>query len=253
LDPTTSSVESLPMPSVVGSIGLCRSGPGRLIVAMQTGLYILDFATGWLDFRGDPERDQSENRFNDGRVDRRGRFWTGTMNDARREPTGALYRVGIDRSVTKMRDDIIVPNSICWRPDDGIMYFSDTYREIILTYRFDADAGTISAPKTFVETRGQKGRPDGSTVDSEGFVWNAEFGGGRVVRYDPDGHVDRVVSLPVTQPSSCAFGGPNLDTLFITSATQRLSEEAPREQPLAGGLFAIDVGVRGLPEPEYAG
>ena len=107
--------------------------------------------------------------------------------------------------------------------------------------------------RLLVETRGNKGRPDGSTVDAEGFLWNAEFGGGRVIRYAPDGRVDRVVSLPVTQPSSCAFGGSRLDILYVTSATQRLTPEQLDAQPLAGGLFAIDVGVRGLPEPEYGG
>ncbi|MGY6251218.1 SMP-30/gluconolactonase/LRE family protein [Bosea thiooxidans] len=252
-DPATAATESVAMPQIIGSIGLRRKGAGQLVIAMQNGLHGLDFDTGALTFLTDPEADQPENRFNDGRCDRHGRFWSGTMNDTRRDPTGALYRFDGDGRCTKMRDDIIVPNSVCWSPDDTVMYFADTYREIILTYRFHADEGAISDPRPFVETRGQKGRPDGSTVDIEGFLWNAEFGGGRVVRYTPDGRIDRVIAMPVSQPSSCVFGGPDLDILYVTSATQRLTEADLEAQPLAGSLFAVDVGVRGLPEPDYAG
>lgn len=251
LDPVTGVVETVPLPALVGSIGL-RSA-GGLVAALQTGFHTLNFDTGALDLIGDPESDQPENRFNDGRCDRRGRFWAGTMNDVRRDPTGSLYRLDPDRSCTWIRGDIIVPNSICWSPDDRVMYFADTYRERIMTYAFSADDGTIGDMRLLVDTRGNKGRPDGSTVDAEGFLWNAEFGGGRVVRYAPNGRVDRVVPLPVTQPSSCAFGGSRLDVLYVTSATQRLTPEQLEAQPLAGGLFAIDVGVSGLPEPEYGG
>lgn len=251
LDPATGTVENRPLPEIVGSI--CLRAGGGLIVAMQSGLHAYDFDGGRLTALTDPESDQPENRFNDGRCDRRGRFWAGTMNDTRRDPTGALYRFDRDHSIHRMRDDIIVPNSICWSPDDRVMYFADTYRDLLLRFDFDADAGVIANPVQIADTSSTAGRPDGSTVDAEGYLWNAMFGGGRLIRYAPDGRVDREVALPVTQPSSCSFGGPDLSILYVTSGTQRLTEDELARQPLAGGLFALDVGVRGLPEPEFAG
>jgi len=251
LDPATGAVAELPLPSIVGSIGLRRGG--GLVAALQTGLHLLDFDSGRLDFVADPEAHLPENRFNDGRCDRQGRFWSGTMNDARRDPTGSLYRLNPDFTVTRIRDDIIVPNSICWSPEDTVMYFADTYRQQMMAYAFHPDAGEVSDLRLFTDDREGPGRPDGSTVDAEGFLWNAKFGGGRVVRYDPTGRIDRIVSLPVSQPSSCVFGGADLRTLYITSATQRLDHAQLAAQPLAGGVFAVDVGVAGLAEPEFAG
>jgi sugar lactone lactonase YvrE len=251
LDPATGEVRSRALPALVGSIALRRSG--GLIAALQTGFHGLDFDTGELTPIVDPEAGQPENRFNDGRADRRGRIWSGTMNDVRRDPTGALYRLDADHRCTKMRDDIIVPNSICWSPDDRVMYFADTYRFRIMTYAFDADEGTISGMKLFADLQGRTGRPDGSTVDADGCLWNAEFAGGRLVRYTPDGLIDRTIELPVTPVTSCSFGGPGLDVLYITTATQSLTPEQADAQPLAGSVFAIAPGVRGLPEPEYEG
>lgn len=252
-DPATGLTETCSMPRLIGSIGLRSAGAGKLIVAMQNGLHKLDFETGELAFLSNPEEDEFENRFNDGRCDRRGRFWSGTMNDVRRDPTGSLYRFDPDGEATKMLGDIIVPNSICWSPDDRVMYFADTYRMQIRSFKFDANNGRISDETLFAETRDRKGRPDGATVDAEGFLWNAEYAGGRLVRYTPDGRIDRVLELPVSQPTSCSFGGENLETLFVTSATQRLSEAELAAQPQAGGVFAIHVGVAGLPEPEFLG
>jgi sugar lactone lactonase YvrE len=251
LDPATGHVDSWDAPCIIGSIGLRRSG--GLVVAMQTGFHVLDVTAGALTFIADPESDQPENRFNDGRTDRRGRFWSGTMNDVRRDPTGSLYRLDPDHGVTKIRDDLIVPNAICWSPDDRTMYLADTYRHRILAYDFDLDDGTIGNERQIVDASMLKGRPDGATVDRDGYLWNAEYAGGRVVRRAPDGRIDRVIELPVSQPSSCAFGGPALDILYITTASQRLTPEELAAQPLAGSLFAVDVGVGGVPEPEYGG
>jgi len=251
LQTETGVVTRRDMPHVIGSI--CLRKGGGLVIATQDGLHFLDFEAGALTQIVDPESGLPENRFNDGRCDRKGRFWAGTMNDVRRDPTGSLYRLDPDLSVHAIRDDIIVPNSICWSPDDTVMYFADTYRDRLMRYCFDAEAGTINDPVLIADTTAVTGRPDGSTVDAEGFLWNAMFGGGRLVRYAPDGRIDREVHLPVSQPSSCVFGGPELDTLYITSATQRLTPEDLAAQPLAGGLFAFKPGVRGLPEPEFAG
>jgi sugar lactone lactonase YvrE len=240
----------MPLPEVVGSIALCERG--GFLAAMRSGFHAVDPETGTVEQLLDPEADRPENRFNDGRVDRRGRFWAGTMNDVRRDPTGALYRLDADLACTRHREDVIVPNSIAWSPDDRVMYFADTYRHHILVFDFDAAEGRISGERLFAKPDGP-GRPDGSCVDAEGCLWNAEYAGGRIVRWTPDGRIDRVVELPVSQPTCCCFGGSGLDTLFVTSATQRLPPGELAKQPLAGGVFAVRVGVRGLPEARFAG
>jgi sugar lactone lactonase YvrE len=132
------------------------------------------------------------------------------------------------------------------------MYFADTYRAHILVFDYDADAGAIANERVFASCPGP-GRPDGSAIDAEGCLWNAEYAGGRVVRYRPDGTIDRAIGLPVSQPTCCAFGGPALDHLFITTATQRLDAAALAGQPLAGGLFVARPGVSGLPEARFGG
>ncbi len=249
-DPASGALESRALPALVGSIGL--RARGGLVLALQSGFHAVDAFDASLQAICDPEADAPENRFNDGRCDRRGRFWAGTMNDRRRDPTGALYRLDPDHRCTRVRDDIIVPNSIAWSPDDRTMYFADTYRTVILAYPFDLDAGALGTPRTFAD-RFARGRPDGSTVDADGCLWNAEYAGGRVVRYTPRGEIDRIVELPVSQPTSCCFGGPDLEVLYVTTASQRLNPEQLAGEPLAGSVFAVAVGVRGLPEPAFGG
>jgi sugar lactone lactonase YvrE len=238
------------LPEVVGSIALCEAG--GLLAALRSGIHRLA-ADGTVGERlAAPEPDRPENRFNDGRCDRRGRFWSGTMNDHRREPTGSLWRLGTDVTCTAMRRDIIIPNSIAWSPDDRRMYFADTHRAHILVFDFDADTGTITGERCFADCPGA-GRPDGSAVDEAGCLWNAEYGGGRVVRYAPDGRIDRVIDVPVAQPTCCAFGGPALDQLFITTAAQHLTDAERTAQPLAGALLVVRPGVMGLAEARFGG
>jgi sugar lactone lactonase YvrE len=250
-DPSTGTVDSTALPSLVGSIGL-RQG-GGFILGLRDGVYTTDSFGGELSLLADPERQSPDNRFNDGRCDRQGRFWAGTMNDRSRDPTGALYKIEPDSTCTLMGDDIIVPNSLAWSPDDKRMYFADTYRHSIFVYDFDADQGRLGPRQLFVDTKNHPGRPDGSCIDDSGCLWNAEYAGGRVVRYTPGGVIDTVIDMPVSQPSCCCFGGPDLDILFITSATQRMTPEQKAAEPLAGGLFALRVGAQGMPEPMFAG
>lgn len=252
LDPADGAVTTTRLPAMVGSIGL-RRAPGSLLAAMQNGFHTLDVASGALAAVHDPEHHLPENRFNDGRSDRRGRYWSGTMGIKPQGATGALYRLDPDHRCALVRDGITVPNSICWSPDDRVMYFADTPHALILAFPFDSDDGAMGEGRVFADLRGGKGRPDGSTVDAEGCLWNAEYGGGRVVRYRPDGQVDRAIALPVSQITSCAFGGRGLDTLYITTARQNLTPERLAAEPLAGALFAVRPGVSGLPEPEWGG
>lgn len=191
-------------------------------------------------------------RFNDGRCDRRGRFWAGTMHatDLSLTPHGALYRLDAAGDCRKMQDRLHAPNSLAWSPDDRVMYFADTRVRTIFACPYDIDTGAMGPRRVFATPEVM---PDGATVDSEGFLWSAAWGGGRITRYAPDGRVDREMALPVRRPTACTFGGPDLGTLFITTATWRETAEDLRHQPLAGAVLAFEPGVAGLPDPVFAG
>ena len=254
LGPGRGATRSWPMPEEIGSFALRRDGGA--LVALRSGLAFLDLEAGSLARVCAPEPDKPQNRMNDGKCDRRGRFWVGTMSTlpaSVREPTGALYRLDHDLRWHRMLDGITVPNSLAWSPDDRTLYFADTPSRQIRAFDFDVERGTIANPRVFATLPEGVGFPDGSTVDADGFLWNAHFDGWRLTRYAPDGRVDRVIGLPVQRPTSCAFGGDNLDILYVTSASARLTEAELAKGPLAGGLFAVSVGVRGLPEPRFAG
>lgn len=238
-------VTSFPLPQPVGSIAL--RARGGLLAALKTGVHIWEDAK--LRVFANPPI--GSHRFNDGRCDRAGRFWVGTMDDATHGPTGQLYRVSPDARCESKRSSISVPNSLCWSPDGRTMYFADSARRTIWAFDYDAAAGEMSNERVFATT--QLGYPDGSCVDADGCLWNAEYAGSRVVRYTPQGKVDRVIAMPVKQPTCCCFGDPRLDTLYITSASQELTSAQLAEQPLAGGLFALRPGSTGLPEACFAG
>jgi sugar lactone lactonase YvrE len=227
---------------------------GGLVIATANGFAFWDPATQALDFIADPEADRSEVRFNDGAVDPQGRFWAGTMNEENPDaPDGCLYRLDADLSVHKMEEGITVSNGMGWSPDHQTLYFTDTFRYLILVYDYDPATGAISNRRPFVQVPQEEGLPDGLTVDSEGFVWSAHWGGWRVTRYDPTGKVERVIQMPVPNATSCAFGGDNLDELYITTAWAGMSEEERKNRPFAGDLFRVNVGVKGVKEPKFIG
>jgi len=246
------SVTTIPLPALGG--GLVPRKSGGLAIALQNGFHAIDSKTKEVTFIADPEPDKPDNRVNDGSCDRMGRFWAGTQHVTIRDKAlGSLYRLDPDRSVRKMLEVITVSNMVRFSPDDRTLYYADTYSDVMYALDFSLADGTISNRRVFVDTSNHPGHPDGSAVDADGCLWNAEYGGSRVVRYTPQGKIDRTIMFPVTQPTSCCFGGPRLDTLYVTSATQRIEPELLAKQPLAGGLFAVQVGVTGLPEPEYGG
>jgi len=245
------AVDTIALPGLAGGVVPRRAG--GLAIALKDGFYTVDTASEAVELIVDPEPDRPDNRINDGRCDRAGRFWAGTMHVTIREPRGSLYRLDPDHRVTRVRGDITVPNSICFSPDDRTMYLADTYANIILAYDFSLADGTLSRERLFVDTTSHGGHPDGSCVDADGCMWNAEYRAARVVRYTPAGTIDRWIALPVSQPTCCCFGGPDLDTLYITSSRQRMAPEALAREPLAGGVFAVRPGVQGLPEAAYAG
>ncbi len=242
-------IHVLSLSETVGSIAFREQG--GMLSATRSGIHFLDPANGDLERIAAPEGHLPDNRFNDGRCDRQGRFWAGTMCDSRRDPVGTLYRLDPDLACTPLRNAIIIPNGLAWSPDGRSMYFADTNRHTIWAWDYDPASGAATQERVFADTGA--GRPDGSCVDADGCLWNAEYGAGRLVRYTPGGKVDRVVALPVTNPTCCCFGGTNLDELFITSARQRLSSSELAQQPLAGSVLAVRPGVRGLPESRFGG
>jgi len=249
LDPASGAVMMLVLPEVVGSIAFRERG--GLIAATKSGIHFLDAAGGALARAANPEARLPENRFNDGRCDRAGRFWVGTMSDVKRDPVGSLYRVDTDFTCIKLRNGIIIPNSLAFSPEGRTMYFADTNRHTIWSWDYHLASGAATNERVFADTG--SGRPDGSCVDAEGCLWNAEYGAWRLVRYTPRGKVDRVVELPVANPTCCCFGGEDLGTLYVTTATQRLTPEELAQQPLAGSLLALRPGVKGLAEARFAG
>jgi sugar lactone lactonase YvrE len=248
--PATGQVERWTMPERIGSFALRERG--GLIVAFASGIAFYDPASGAIEWLGRPEADKPGNRFNEGKCDRKGRFWCGTMDDSLAAHSAALYRVDPDRSIHKVLDGVGISNCFVWSLDDRAFWFADTLDRRIDRFDYDHARGTLSNRRPFATPAGGAA-PDGGTIDAEGFLWNAEWDGWRVVRYAPDGRVDRVVALPVQKPTSCMFGGPDLATLYVTSAVWDLTPEKLAGQPQAGGLFALDVGVRGVPEPRFAG
>lgn len=235
-----------PLPQAVGCVGL--AGLGRLVVADAAGIAWLDLRSGVLDRIADPEPELSLNRFNDGKVDRAGRFWAGTVYDHSPRPVGSLYRIDTDSGITRIASGFTCPNGIGWSPDNRTMYFTDSLLRTIWAYEYDLATGDLGARRIFAQLAESDGLPDGLTVDSEGYVWSAVWGGWRVIRYAPDGVIERVVSMPVQNPSSCMFGGPDLQTLYVTSANIALNSCELQAGPLAGGLFAIETGVIGVEE-----
>ena len=250
-DPSTGSIKQHPMPELIGSY--CERQAGGMLLALKSGLYLYDPNTQELQPCLNIEPGLPNNRLNDGKCDRQGRFWVGSMNDGDRLPSGTLYRVDRDRESTPFITGITIPNSLAFSPDGKRMYFADTPTRKIMVYDFDTDTGIPHNGRVFRDMSSHPGRPDGATVDADGCLWSAEVHGSRVVHYTPDGEINQVVELPVTGITSCGFGGDDLDTLYITTATQGLSDEQRAQQPLAGALFAAHVGTKGVAEPMFRG
>lgn len=252
LDHASGAVREWTFAERIGSFALRQRG-GFLCAFASGFAFVNPDDSGTIKWVARPEAMIARNRFNDGKCDSAGRFWAGTMDDRLREHTGSLFRLDPDRTVSRMDGAIGIPNSIAWSPDDRTLYFADTMDGTIYAYEFDAASGAIANKRVFVPKDQQPGGPDGSTIDAEGYLWNARWDGWCLARYAPDGRLDRTLELPVQRPSSCAFGGPDLRTLYITSAVWDLTGAGLAAQPWAGGVLAVEVGVAGLPTPRFAG
>jgi L-arabinonolactonase len=250
-DPASGENRAWAMPERIGC-AIPRQG-GGLIGAFQTGFKGIDPESGAVTPIVDPEPDRPGNRFNDGKCDRRGRLFAGTMDDAEIERTGTLYRLDPDLSIHVVRRDVHLSNGLDWSPDDRLMYYTDSLRRLIWAYDYDPVRGVTANERVFAVIPEDAGVPDGLCVDALGFVWSAHWGGWRVTRYAPDGRIDRVLEMPVPQASSCTFGGPDLATLYVTSAAIGMSDADLAKAPEGGGLFAVEVGVRGQAVSRFAG
>ena len=260
-DPANGDITNWDLPgATVGSLAL-RAGGGA-VLAIDSGFYAFEFETGACEVISEPDADQPNTRFNDGKVDRQGRFVAGSWDHLTRQPLGTLFRLNPDLRVEKLDTGIVCSNGPCWSPDGSRLYFTDSISHAIFVYDYDAGPGPPANKRVFVQLAEDE-IPDGATVDAEGFVWGATFGAGQIRRYAPDGRLDRSIDVPVRYPTSVMFGGGGLDVLFFTSmggllkvrgADGEITRERKDDAPGAGGVFAISgLGVTGLPEPRFAG
>jgi sugar lactone lactonase YvrE len=224
---------------------------GGLILGTRDGFATWDFAAESLNIIASPEAGKEGARFNDGAVDSAGRFWAGTMTHT--GATSSLYRLDPDGSVHTMEIGLGISNGIGWSLDGRTMYLTDSPCYMIYAYDFDPVSGSISNRRVFVQNLETEGQPDGLTVDSEGYIWSAHWGGYSVLRYDPSGRLERKIELPVSQVTACVFGGPNLTDLYITSAWSDLTSEQRAAEPLAGDLFLLRTDIKGREEPKFRG
>lgn len=253
-DPASGERQSWPTPDRAGSFAI--SAAGGFVLALPRRIAVWDPAHGETATIADPVPGQADGtRLNDGRCDRQGRFVVGAFDETTRRPIAGVWRVELDGSITTLiPGGVTTNNSICFSEDGATMYFADTPTGIIWAYDYDAAPGApLGKPRILTASEGQPGKPDGSAVDAEGYIWNAQVFGGRIARYRPDGTLDRTIDLPVRNPTSVCFGGPDLDILYITSLRQTKALPDWQPESIDGSILAIRPGVKGLPEPLFGG
>lgn len=248
-------LQVMELPGRLCSFGFI-DGDSRLVCAFAEGFALYDPATGERQWLYRPEAGYSGTRFNDGRVDRQGRFWSGTMvesenaTDAGGQPVkGSLYWVSPSANGRALQG-IGISNSLCWSRDGGIVYFADSPTAEIRAWDFAAASAAFSNERVLARTP-EGSSPDGSVIDAQDCLWNAHWGGGKVVRFSPQGDVMTEIGLPVSQPTCVCFGGPGLDLLFVTTAREHLDDAALARQPAAGNVFIYRTAFKGLPENRY--
>ncbi|MFP3550894.1 SMP-30/gluconolactonase/LRE family protein [Paraburkholderia sp. SIMBA_049] len=249
-DHATGVTRSWPLPKPPANISLLEGG--GLLIAYRKGFAIVREPAMQPEPLHIGNFQFGDERFNDGKVDRLGRLWVGSFDRSLERETGRLYRVDTPSSIHAVDAGFGLSNGIGWSGDSATMYFADTHAQCIYRYSFDLRAGEVSHRDVFVEVEPGPGGPDGLTVDAEGGVWCALFERGRVNRYNADGTLDVSVELPISRPTSCTIGGPTMRTLFITSASLGIGDEALKSQPGAGGVFSLDIAQRGLVAQPFA-
>lgn len=227
----------------------------QLIAAFESGFALHDLEDGEVDWIARPEQGETGRRFNDGRCDRQGRFWVGTMvedEELAGADSASLYCLDLKGNVTPHFGGVAISNGACWSPDGGTFYFADSPKREIHAFDFDGAQGVLSNRRYFATTP-EGAYPDGANVDAEGCIWNAWWGAGKVARYTPDGQIDLLLDVPASQPTCVAFGGANLDLLCVSSAHDGLDAQAREKDPHAGDIFIYQLDVPGLEEMRYEG
>lgn len=246
LDPETGKHSVFEIDSTyVGSLALTDTH--RLLIATDLTLVLFDPGSGRVQSVARVD-DGLDNRINDGRADPKGRFWTGTLDNQLSRPNGSIYRLEADGATTKLLDNVIVTNGIVHSPNGRTFYFTDTRRFTTWAFDVDLDDGAITNRRVFADLTATGERPDGACIDVDGCIWQAFFSGSQIVRYQPNGTIDRRIELPVTNPTCVCFGGKDLRTLYVTSGRKFLSQKQLDDEPMAGSLFAIEGLGQGLPE-----
>jgi len=218
-----------------------------VLIALEDGIYYLVLASEHVYKMIDLESKIKNNRFNDGKCDPAGRFWVGSMDMNLSEGKGSLYCIDTNLSVKKNISGVTISNGIAWSVDSTMMYYIDTPTRAVAEYRYNIETASIKYSRIAIEIEKELGYPDGMTIDSEGKLWIAMWGGGYVTRWDPEtGKLLEKIELPALNVTSCAFGGKNLDTLYITSAIEGVSEENRNKYPFNGGLFSVKPGITGI-------
>ncbi|MBP3966488.1 SMP-30/gluconolactonase/LRE family protein [Paenibacillus lignilyticus] len=247
-DPAKGHNEQFTIGKTVGAVVCDASDGDAVILTTRDGFEHYHCGTGKLTPIADPEAHLPENRFNDGKCDSAGRYWAGTMQDAEVDVKGSFYVLDHDLSCRKMVDDVGVSNGIAWSLDETQLYYIDSMKQTVTGFDYDVSTGTISNSRLVIDFRPEEGFPDGMTIDSEGMLWIAHWDGWQVSRWNPlTGQKLESIYVPVAKASSCIFGGDNLDTLYITTASIGLTEETKGDQPHAGGIFTCKPGVVGTP------
>jgi sugar lactone lactonase YvrE len=259
LDPATGEdvMLDLDLPPQLG--GLVPLKNGGLALAAADGITLLSPDLKRRTNLVNPIAGQPNLSFNDAKCDRQGRLWAGTTDRLESEAIGKLYRIDPDATATVFAEGFVCSNGPSFSPDGKVMYHSCSHERVVNAYDIDPASGTASNRRLFAKFEVDDGVPDGSTVDAEGYFWSTHWGGARVTRFAPDGSIDRVIELPVKKVTSCAFGGRNMETLFITTASIDFQDGSWiymdgagfEADPLAGAIFAVDAGIKGLPEPAF--
>lgn len=258
LDPLTLEQQAWPLPDDIGGFALFAYREAAL-VALRSGLYALSLTDGSLDRLAPAPFDSGLQRFNEAACDTTGRFWVGTMFDPlpgredHATEAGSLFSWTAAEGLQVRRDAAELHNGMAWNPDGKIFYLSHSRERCVYAFPFEAQSGRLGPRERFADFPEGPGIPDGAAVDVEGAYWCANHGGGALHRYGSDGRLREVIEMQVSQPTMCAFGGANLDTLYVTSALDKLSDAQLAKEPHAGGLFHFKPGVRGVPRRAYVG
>ncbi|WP_416730925.1 SMP-30/gluconolactonase/LRE family protein [Fictibacillus sp. JL2B1089] len=251
-DPHSHQNREIQLDQMVGTVVPRESG--GVVVALQNGFFFLDLNTEKLTPIVDPEQELPENRFNDGKCDPFGRFWAGTMSLSEEAEKGSLYCLDHDLHVEKKRENLTISNGLAWSPDQSYMYLIDTPTKKVTRFQYDLQTGHIQNATEVISFPDGVGAPDGMTIDEEGMLWIAHWGGAQVSRWNPEtGEQLYSIPIPSLNVTSCTFGGENMDELYVTTARKNTSAENLERFPEAGGLFKVRPGVKGMPSYSFKG